>query len=126
MVQVEISQLTAECTTWRDALRNYRDQLTSDKNQLQQAASASLSKDQLQTVEHLHNQLHIQLINIHDLRHAIKTHCRLIEMDMSSSTGQVRDELLAEHENLFDQYQSLDSTLQSVQAEFDEFLSSTS
>lgn len=126
MVQVEISQLTAECTTWRDALRNYRDQLTSDKNQLQQAASASLSKDQLQTVEHLHNQLHIQLINIHDLRHAIKTHYRLIEMDMSSSSGQVRDELLAEHENLFDQYQSLDSTLQSVQAEFDEFLSSTS
>lgn len=126
MVQVEISQLTAECNAWRDALRQYRDQINSDKNKLQQAASNSLSKDQLQSVEHLHNQFHIQLINIHDLRHAIKAHSRMIDFEIRENNGQLKEEALAEHENLFEQYQSLETTLQDVQVEFDRFITSSS
>lgn len=125
MVQVEISQLTAECNTWRDALRQYRDEFTRDKDKLQQAATRQLNKDQLQDVEHLQNQFHIQLINIHDLRHSIKAHCRMIDFEMNANNGQIKEETLAEHENLFDQYQSLDGTLQDLRAEFDRFLVNT-
>ncbi len=31
MVQVDISQLSGECSTWREALRQYRDEFTKTK-----------------------------------------------------------------------------------------------
>jgi seryl-tRNA synthetase len=122
MVQVETSQLTAECDAWRNSLRQHREEFTQAKAKLQQAASRPLSKDQLQDVEHLHNQFHIQLINIHDLKQAIKTNDRKINFEKN---GQLSEETVAEHENLFDQFQSLELTLQDVREEFNRFLSRT-
>jgi hypothetical protein len=91
MVQVETSQLAAECNTWRETLRKYRDEFTQDNIKLQHAAKPSLSKAQLQEVEHLHNQFHIQLINIHDLKHSIKVHHRLVEFELREQKGQLRE-----------------------------------
>ena len=125
MVQVEISQLTAECNSWREALRRYREEFSRDKHQLQETASQALSKEQLQDVEHLHNQFHIQLINIHDLKHSIKVHHRLIDFELREHNGQMREETLADHENLFDQFQNLDVTLQDLRGEFDRFITKT-
>jgi septation ring formation regulator EzrA len=124
MVQVETSQLTAECEAWRQTLRQYREEFTQDKTKLQLAASRSLSKDQLQDVEHLHNQFHIQLINIHDLKQAIKTHDRKIGYEMREQKG-LNEETVAEHENLFNQYQTLEHTLQDIREEFNQFLTRT-
>ena len=84
MVQVDISQLSGECNTWRESLRHFRDEISQDKVRLQQAASRPLSKQQLQDVEHLHNQFHIQLINIHDLKQAIKTHDRILNFEIAA------------------------------------------
>ncbi|HJS53949.1 MAG TPA: hypothetical protein VJ765_05375, partial [Chitinophagaceae bacterium] len=100
MVQVETSQLSGECNTWREKLRHYRDEFSKDKTKLQDAASQPLSKDQLQDVEHLHNQFHIQLINIHDLKHAIKSHERKMIHEKELNAGKLHAETLAEHENL--------------------------
>jgi hypothetical protein len=124
MVQVETSQLASECNSWRETLRKYRDEFTQDNIRLQLAAKPSLSKDQLQQVEHLHNQFHIQLINIHDLKHSIKVHHRLIEFELREHKG-MREETLADHENLFDQFQNLDVTLQDLRGEFDRFITKT-
>ncbi len=125
MVQVETSQLTAECTTWRNALRSYREEFSQNKQKLQQAASPALSKDQLQNVEHLHNQFHIQLINIHDLKHAIKSHCKKIEMEMNINNEYLNEDTVAVHEILFSQYQDLELTLQELNTEFSYFLRNT-
>ena len=124
MVQVENSQLTTECNAWRASLRNYREELNQAKNKLQQAASRSLSKDQLRDVEHLHNQFHIQLINIHDLKQAIKMHDRKIGLESNEQNGHLTDETLAEHENLLGQYQDLEETLSDLKNEFSRFLNS--
>jgi hypothetical protein len=126
MVQVETAQLTAECTDWRQTLRNYRDEFTQDKAKLQQAAGQSLSKDQLQDVEHLHNQFHIQLINIHDVKQAIKNHERKIDYELNVNNGQLNDETLAQHENLYNDYQRLEQTLLELRGEFNLFLERTS
>jgi hypothetical protein len=125
MVQVEIAQLTGECNTWRESLRNYREEFTQDKTKLQQAASPALSKDQLQDVEHLHNQFHIQLINIHDLKQAIKNHDRKMSYEIAANHGQLHDETVAEHEHLFGRYQHLEQTLADLRDEFNEFLKRT-
>jgi len=122
MVQVDISQLSGECNTWRESLRHFRDEISQDKVRLQQAASRPLSKQQLQDVEHLHNQFHIQLINIHDLKQAIKTHDRILNFEIAAHEGQVNEERVAAHENLFDQYQSLEHRLQDLRDEFSQFL----
>src|SRR5215218_10190532 len=125
MVQTDISQTAAECADWRQALRTYRDEFTQDKKDLEQLCRSSLSKDQLQDVEHLHNQFHIQLINIHDLKHAIKTHEQKMNYEMNVNKGKLNGETMAEHEKLLDQYHSLELTLQDLREEFDEFLSRT-
>ena len=122
MVQVETSQLSGECNTWREKLRHYRDEFSKDKTKLQDAASQPLSKDQLQDVEHLHNQFHIQLINIHDLKQAIKNHDRKVGYEKETHGGQLNDETVNDHENLYDQYQSLEHRLLDLREEFGGFL----
>ncbi|HMR91478.1 MAG TPA: hypothetical protein PKC69_04165 [Chitinophagaceae bacterium] len=125
MVQVETSQLTAECNTWRETLRRYREEFSQDKIRLQDATTQPLSKEQLQDVEHLHNQFHIQLINIHDLKQAIKTHCKRMDYEMNVHKGQLNDDTVAEHEGLLDQYQRLEHTLTELREEFNRFISRT-
>ena len=126
MVQADISQLSGECSTWRNSLRSYRDEMNQFKQRLQQSAGQHLSKDQLQDVEHYHNQFHIQLINIHDLKQAIKAHDRRVNFEMAAHSGQLTEDTIAEHENIFDQYQTLDQTLQALRDEFNNFLQRTS
>jgi len=125
MVQTDISQLSGECSTWRANLRSYREEFTQDKVRLQQAVGHTLPKDRLQDVEHLQNQFHIQLINIHDLKQAIKVHDRKVNFEMEANKGQLHEETVAEHENLFEQYQSLENTLQELRGEFTGFLERT-
>jgi chromosome segregation ATPase len=123
MVQADISQLSGECNTWRESLRTFRDEINHFKPRLQHVANKNLSKEQLKDVEHYHNQFHIQLINIHDLKQSIKAHDRRVKFEMSANNGQINDDTLAEHEHLFEEYQALDQTLQDLRKDFNSFLS---
>lgn len=125
MVQVDISQLSGECNTWREKLRNYREEFSNDEARLRQVAGQSLSKEQLQDVEHLHNQFHIQLINIHDLKQAIKAHDRKMNFEKVAFNGSVNEDSYSRHESLHDEYQSLEQTLSDLRSEFNEFLTRT-
>lgn len=122
MVTTEVSQLSGECNTWRNSLRSRREELQTLKNRLQEVAGRQTQKDILQEIEHLHNQFHIQLINIHDLKQAIKTHDRRIIHERTDNNGNIPENLLAQHENLFDQFESLEHTLEDLKEEFDQFL----
>ena len=125
MVQVDISQLTTECNGWREKLRQYRDEFTRDETTLQQVARQALSKEQLQDVEHLHNQFHIQLINIHDLKQSIKAHDRKMNFERVAFNGYVNEDSLSRHESLLDEVQSLEQTLLDLRDEFQDFLQRT-
>jgi hypothetical protein len=125
MVQVDISQLSGECNAWREQLRKYREEFNDDEARLRQVAGQPLTKEQLQDVEHLHNQFHIQLINIHDLKQAIKNHDRKMNFEKEAFNGSVNEESLAEHENLLDEYQRLEQTLHELRNEFNGFLDRT-
>ena len=122
MVQVDISQLSGECNAWRESLRQYREEFNNDETKLRQVAGQQLSKEQLQDVEHLHNQFHIQLINIHDLKQAIKVHDRKINFEKAAFNGTANEDSLARHEELHGEYQSLEQTLQDLRDEFNDFL----
>lgn len=124
MVQTDISQLSAECKEWLQILRNYREELQTSKKSLQEICRKSLSRNQLFEVEHFDNQFHIQLINIHDLKHSIKTHERKIEME--SSSGDIAEETYTLHEELLNEFLGLENTLQELRNEFKNFISATS
>ena len=125
MVQVDISQLSRECNVWREKLRNYREEFSNDEAKLRQVAGQPLSKEQLQDVEHLHNQFHIQLINIHDLKQSIKAHDRKINFEKAAFNGIANEDSLAQHERLHEEYQGLEETLTSLRDEFNGFLQRT-
>ena len=125
MVTVDISQLSGECNTWRDSLRSCREDLNQLKKQLQQTAAQNLTRDQLHDVEHYHNQFHIQLINVHDLKQSIKSHDRRVQFETTANSGQIAEDTIAEHERLFEEFQSLDSTIKNLREEFGEFIHRT-
>ena len=123
MVQTELSQLTRECNDWRETLRSHRDELHQMQTTLQQVVNHPLSKEEQTELEHLQNQLHIQLINVHDLKHAVKMHDRKLSHEVSGNTDvQFSDNISAYHENLYDNYQSLENTLSDLRSDFNHFV----
>jgi len=122
MVSTEVAQLSSECNAWRETLRSEKEQFGLLKLQLQKAAGRHLEKDDLLQVEHLDNQLHIQLINIHDLKQGIKHHERRINYDKETNTGMITDDILADHENLYDEFLRLENTLRELRQEYELFM----
>ncbi len=125
MVTTEVAQLSQECNAWRETLRSYRDEFSQCKHHLQNIAGRQSLKEDLLQLEHLDNQLHIQLINIHDLKQAIKVHEKKIQTELQQNNGRLSDESLADHENLYDEYQSLEHTLKDIREEFNLFTGRT-
>ena len=121
MVTTEIAQLSRECNAWRETLRSYRDEFGQLKNRLQDLAGHQTNRDVLLEIEHLDNQFHIQLINIHDLKRAIKNHQHRIDSEMADNQGQLTDETTTDHEIIYDNYLRLESTLQEIMQEFADF-----
>jgi hypothetical protein len=124
MVQTDVSQLTTECNEWLQILRNYREEFQTSKKSLQEVCAKSLSRNQLLDVEHFDNQFHIQLINIHDLKHSIKIHERRIEHE--SASGELAEQNYTLHEELLNEFLSLENTLQELRNEFKAFISASS
>jgi DNA-binding helix-hairpin-helix protein with protein kinase domain len=120
MVETDISQLSGECNTWRAALRTHRDEFGQLKNQLQDVARNLHQQESLKEVEHFHNQFHIQLINIHDLKQSVKTHERQVALE--SAEGRLSDATYAHHESLHEEYQGLERTLADLKNDFDGFI----
>lgn len=125
MVVTDISQLSTECSEWRQILRNYREEFNDSKKALQETCRKSLSKNQLLEVEHFDNQFHIQLINIHDLKQEIKNHEKKLQ-NLSGSNDNGNDAIYAQHEQLLDQFVSLENTLQELRESFKNFVNGSS
>jgi len=123
MVQTDLAQLTSETTEWRQILRNYREEFQECKKLLQDSARDT-AKEQLATLDHFDNQFHIQLINIHDLKQAIKQHERRIELERTDQQ-QTSNGVFSEHERLLDSFLVLENSLQQLRMEFRDFINAT-
>lgn len=121
MVQTDIAQVSGECTEWRKQLRQFREKLNLCKEQLLEIVEQTYSKESLTQVEHYHNQFHIQLINVHDVKHAIKQHEQKMELEKKQK-GRIAIDSLALHEELSNQYQQLEATLSQLLHDFSRFL----
>lgn len=111
----EHKALLAECEQWRQELRSHREELTNLRNQLYTAAAGKTDHDYLMEVEHYHNQFHIQLINIHDLKHAIKSHCAQAELHPNFGHK-------IPHHQLLDQFNMLLADIDKLKSDYKNFL----
>jgi hypothetical protein len=68
--------LVGECKDWYDELAAYRQKINGLKNELYYFAPGKTDQETKLGIEHYHNQFHIQLINIHDVKHEIKQHIK--------------------------------------------------
>jgi len=116
----EVGQLAGECHLWLENLRAFRQKCNSHNAELQSIASNQTNREILLEIEHLHNQFHIQQINIHDLKQAVKRHVQNINFERQGM-GHISDDVLARHEYLYDEYQRLETTLQIITREFERF-----
>ncbi|MEP7258921.1 MAG: hypothetical protein ABI687_11035 [Flavitalea sp.] len=118
----KVGQLSEECNIWRNSLRSFREHLTTNKALLRQVAGRQTLRDDLLEIEHFDNQFHIHLINIHDLKQAIKHHDRKALAERISSNSAISDETLARHEKLYEEYLSLQTALHVVSGNFTKFM----
>ena len=121
MVLEEISQLIEDCSSKREALGNHRDTINQLQKDLLKLASKRLEKDDLTDLEHYQNQFHIQLINIHDLKHDLRAYQHRLKVESHLHDGVAAD-TLQKHKLLEDQYHSLENTLQELTKDFSGFL----
>ncbi len=63
-----------ECRHWQEQFALYREKMNKLKTALYLFAPRKTENTVLAEIEHFHNQFHIQLINIHDLKHEIRNH----------------------------------------------------
>lgn len=119
MVSTDTTQLNRECSSWREHLRSYRNEMGQLRDELQKIARHENDKEILTEVEHYHNQFYIQQINIHDLKQAIKNHDRKLEHE--NATGHLSEQTLSEHEDLHNQYEMLEHTLHDLRNDFRSF-----
>ena len=90
------------------------------KTQLQEVAKNLHDQDSLKQVEHFHNQFHIQLINIHDIKHAIRTHEQQVEQE--SANGKLSEAIYSRQESLQEEYLALERTFDELKNEFSGFI----
>ncbi|MFT4022978.1 MAG: hypothetical protein QM664_04230 [Flavihumibacter sp.] len=123
MVTTEISGIDESCASWQNMLREQRTHFGALKEQLLQISAHQHNPENLREIEHFQNQFYIQLINIHDLKHAIREHMQVIGWERRQQ-GQVTDATVAAHDELHSQVLYLQHTLAQVDKEFGAFAAS--
>lgn len=121
MVLEEISQLIEDCNSKREALTTHREAINQAQKDLLRLASKRLEKDDLTDLEHYQNQFHIQLINIHDLKHDLRAYEHRLKVESHLHDG-VSNETIQKHSLLSEEFDSLENTLNDLQSDFQGFI----
>ena len=107
--------LIDECHKWYAVLGTYREKLNTLKTELYFFAPGKTDHDVLAEIEHYHNQFHIQLINIHDLKHEIRHHIN--EAERYPNFGH-----LIPHHYIKDKLDLLITDLEKLEQDFHQFI----
>ena len=121
MVKIDVTELVSNCYEWVNELRNLRDTLNAINNELQSIVQA-LSKDKFLQLECLYNQIHIQLVNVQNLKHAVKAHERMLQFEKAAFNALVNEDSHTRHLNLLDRYIDIQTRVAQLNIDFRKFL----
>ncbi len=118
MVTTDITQFSIECDKWINTLRSYREKIHEFEKTLLKIAPQLTDKASQQDIEHFQNQFRIQLLNVHDLKHDIKSHGKFAAWEITTNNGQYSEATFVEHEDLNNRFTLLESTIECLKEEF--------
>ncbi len=116
LTETQPQQLLDEAKKWIEHLVTYVASINELKNKFYKWAAGKSGHDVLVQIEHFHNQFHIQLINLHDLKHSIKGHMQVVKLYADADHS-------SQHQQLEDQYNFLVNDLDHLQTDFIAFIS---
>lgn len=115
VTEAQRTALISECKDWYNVLASYSEKMNKLKKELYFFAPGKTNHDILVGIEHFHNQFHIQLINIHDLKHEIKHHIH--EAERYPNIGQ-----RVPHHYIKDKLDLLVAELDNLEMDFHDFV----
>ncbi len=115
LTETQQQPLLTEANVWIEKLVPYVHNINDLKNKFYKWAAGKSNHDVLVQIEHYHNQFHIQLINLHDLKHAIRLHMK--EVNFNTNTDHS-----ANHAQLDEQFNFLVKDLDQLIADFNKFI----
>lgn len=116
LVETQQQQLLDEAKRWISHLRTYIENINESKNKLYKWVPGKSDYNVLVQIERYHNQFHIQLINLHDLKHSIKLHIKDIQLNPDADHAE-------QHQQLEEQYDFLTKDLDHLHTDFTAFIS---
>ncbi len=108
--------LIEEAQKWVIHLKSYGEIVNGLKTKLYQWAAGKTDHDVLKEIEHYHNQFHIQLYNIHDLKHVIRRYIHDTNLHPNFAHR-------IPHHRLEEQYLFLIKNIDSLKADFNFLIS---
>lgn len=114
LTETQTQQLLDEAQQWLSRLVTYAADINDAKAKLYRWAAGKTQQDIRLQIEHFHNQFHIQLINLHDLKHGIRHYTQEIKHQPEADYNE-------KHAQLLDQYNFLTKDLYELRADFKAF-----
>jgi hypothetical protein len=115
ITEIQYKQMIEECNDWYKLLATHRENINKLKTELYFFAPGKTDHDVLEQIEHFHNLFHIELINIHDLKHEIRFH--VLEAERHPNFGH-----RIPHHNLKEKLDKLIAMLEQLEKDFHVFL----
>jgi hypothetical protein len=117
VTEAQQKALLEECKEWYNTLAQYREKINGLKTELYFFAPGKTQHETLIGIEHFHNQFHIQLINLHDLKHEIRHH--VTEAERHPNFGH-----RIPHHNIKEKLDFLIHDLDKLETDFHQFIKS--
>jgi len=114
--QTTENNLKEQSTIWLETLVSYRSRINNLKDELYYFAPGKEDIDVRKGIDHFHNQFHIQLVNIHDLKHDVKRHITELNNNVVYA--------VTDHSKLEDQVNHMVAYLNNLEDEFKTFTAS--
>lgn len=107
--------LIHECMEWEMGLSEHKEKINMMKEELNAIPVSTKAHEDRVRIEHFQNQFHIQLINIHDMEHAIRKH-------MNEADQHPEYRFKEPHQELKSNFESIVKQLNELEKEFKLFL----
>ena len=115
LTETQHHELLDEAKKQIDSLKTYVDNINELKNKFYKWAAGKSDYDVLVQIEQYHNQFHIQLINLHDLKHSIRLHMQELKLNPDGNHA-------GKNQQLEEQYDFLINELDHLKADFTAFI----
>jgi len=108
---------------WLRSLQFYKEEFKILDNRLQEILQRNNGRETMALAEHFQNQFIIQRNNIDELKHHIHEHENLVAMDVREHAGKMKNTRVLDHDEIREQFGTLEKLFKELRIEFNLFLS---